>query len=159
VIDAHVHLAFAGPEQALAGGVVAVRDLGAPLSQALAWRTGPGQPAPGLPAVAGARAVLNAPEGDPAGALGAGRGAPVVGSVEAAAAAVRALAVDGVDVIKIALEPGAAGWPVPPPPVVRAAVETAHDLGLPVVAHALAADLVTRALDAGIDELAHTPVE
>jgi len=38
-------------------------------------------------------------------------------------------------------------------------VETAHGLGLPVVAHALTADLVTRALDAGVDELAHTPVE
>src|SRR5262249_52441282 len=97
--------------------------------------------------------------GYPSRSWGADGFALFVGSVESAAAAVRALAVDGVDVIKIALEPGAAGWPVPPPPGVRAAVGTAHDLGLPVVAHALAADLVTRALDAGIDELAHTPVE
>src|SRR5262249_36236797 len=86
------------------------------------------------------------------------RGAAPGGSGDSAVAAVRGLAADGVDVVKIVLESGA-GWPVPQPPVVRAVVETAHGLGLPVVAHALTADLVTRALDAGVDELAHTPVE
>jgi imidazolonepropionase-like amidohydrolase len=38
-------------------------------------------------------------------------------------------------------------------------VDTAHRFGLPVVAHALTADMVARALDAGVDELAHTPVQ
>jgi imidazolonepropionase-like amidohydrolase len=71
---------------------------------------------------------------------------------------VRGLAADGVDLVKLALEPGA-GSPVPQPVVVRAVVETAHRLGLPVVAHALTVEMVCRALDAGVDELAHTPVE
>jgi imidazolonepropionase-like amidohydrolase len=57
------------------------------------------------------------------------------------------------------LEAGEGQWPVPAPPVVRAIVETAHGLGLAVVAHALTADLVGRAIDAGVDELAHTPTE
>jgi imidazolonepropionase-like amidohydrolase len=43
--------------------------------------------------------------------------------------------------------------------VVRAVVDCAHDHGLAVVAHALRRDMVHRALDASIDELAHTPTE
>ncbi|MGB9378034.1 MAG: amidohydrolase family protein, partial [Mycobacteriales bacterium] len=38
-------------------------------------------------------------------------------------------------------------------------VDAAHGAGLAVTAHALTAAMVERALDAGIDELAHTPVE
>jgi imidazolonepropionase-like amidohydrolase len=64
-----------------------------------------------------------------------------------------------VDVVKVALERGDAGWPVLPPQVLRAVVRAAHAAGLAVVAHALTADLVARALDAGVDELAHTPIE
>jgi imidazolonepropionase-like amidohydrolase len=67
--------------------------------------------------------------------------------------------VDLVSVIKIALEPGSTGWPVPDPATVRATVEAAHSAGLRVVAHALRADMVGRAVDAGVDELAHTPTE
>src|SRR2546429_6061 len=43
--------------------------------------------------------------------------------------------------------------------VARAAAEEAHRLGLRVAAHALDADAVRRALAAGADVLAHTPVE
>jgi imidazolonepropionase-like amidohydrolase len=38
-------------------------------------------------------------------------------------------------------------------------VETAHDAGLRVTAHALTAEMVSRAVDAGVDELAHTPLQ
>jgi imidazolonepropionase-like amidohydrolase len=158
VVDAHVHLAFGGPEDALAAGVVGVRDLGAPPELARAWRTPPGPPPPGLPVVTVAGPLLTAPDGYPSQSWGADGFAAFASSAESAAALVRALAADGVDLIKIALEPGA-GWPVPQPPVVRAVVETAHALGLPVVAHALTTDMVARALDAGVDELVHTPVE
>jgi imidazolonepropionase-like amidohydrolase len=158
VVDAHVHLAFGGPELALAAGVVAVRDLGAPRRDALAWRTGAERPAPGRPVVAVAGPVLTAQDGYPSQSWGAHGFALFAGSPESAAAAVRGLAADGVDLVKLALEPGA-GWPVPQPPVVRAVVETAHRLGLPVVAHALTVEMVSRALEAGVDELAHTPVE
>jgi imidazolonepropionase-like amidohydrolase len=158
VVDAHVHLAFGGPEQALAGGLVAVRDLGAPLADALGWRTGPGRPPGGRPRVAVAGPVLTAPGGYPSRSWGAGGFAAFAGTPEQGGELVRRLAVDGVDVIKVALEPGA-GWPVPPLPVVRAVVEAAHQIGLAVTAHALSNEMVARALAAGVDELAHTPVE
>jgi len=48
---------------------------------------------------------------------------------------------------------------VPQPHVVRAIVEAAHDAGLPVAAHALSVEMVVRALEAGVDELVHTPVQ
>jgi imidazolonepropionase-like amidohydrolase len=63
------------------------------------------------------------------------------------------------DLIKVALEAGDQGWPVLAPDVLAAVVDTAHDLGLPVAAHALSVDLVQRAVDAGVDELVHTPTE
>jgi imidazolonepropionase-like amidohydrolase len=43
--------------------------------------------------------------------------------------------------------------------VLRAVVAAAHDAGLAVVAHALTAEAVGKVLDAGVDELAHTPLE
>jgi len=62
-----------------------------------------------------------------------------------------------VDLIKLALEPR--GGPVPEPEVAAAVVEAAHAAGKPVTAHALTLAMVERALDAGVDELAHMPVE
>ena len=72
----------------------------------------------------------------------------------------RGLAGDGVDVVKVAVERGPEGaWPVPPTAVLRSVVDAAHGAGLKVVAHALTVEAVGRALDAGVDELAHTPAE
>ena len=48
---------------------------------------------------------------------------------------------------------------MPSTAVLRAVVEAAHGAGLKVVAHALTVEAVGRVLDAGVDELAHTPVE
>lgn len=155
VVDAHVHLAFGGPDEALRGGVVGVRDLGAPLERALGWRTGPGT---GAPYVAVAGPLLTAPGGYPANGWGADGFASFVGSPAEAAAAVRRLAAAGVDVVKLALEP-AGGQPVPSLEVATAVVRAAHGTGLAVVAHALGVAMVERALDAGVDELVHTPTE
>jgi imidazolonepropionase-like amidohydrolase len=81
-----------------------------------------------------------------------------VDSPQAARAAVAELARDGVDVVKVALEP-AGGQPVPSLRDVTAVVGAAHDAGLRVTAHALGLAMVRRALDAGVDELCHTPTE
>jgi imidazolonepropionase-like amidohydrolase len=160
VVDAHVHLAFGTAEEALRGGVVAVRDLGAPRGDALRWRTGHRSPPPGRPYIGVAGPILTAPGGYPSRSWGADGFAAFVANPAGARQAVRHLAGDGVDLVKIALEPGADDqWPVPAPAVVRAAVDAAHDAGLRVVAHALTAEMVGRAVDAGVDELAHTPVE
>jgi imidazolonepropionase-like amidohydrolase len=172
ICDAHVHLGFdpvarsalnSDAGRCTAGGldtgVVGVRDLGAPMRWASRWQTGRRVPLPGAPFVAVAGPIVTAPNGYPSASWGSEGYAHFVASAAEAVAAVRQLASEGVDLIKIALERGDADWPVPGPRTVRAVVRTAHDLGLPVVAHALSADMVLRALDAGIDELAHTPTE
>lgn len=156
VVDGHVHLAFGGPELAVAGGVMAARDLGAPPAQAAAWRT-TGPPVPGRPVVAVAGPLLTAPGGYPSRGWGRDGFARFLATPRDAHLAVAELAAAGVDNVKLALEP--AGGPVPPPEVAAAVVVAAHDRGLAVTAHALTAVMVARALDAGVDELCHTPVE
>lgn len=146
IVDAHVHLAFGSFAEMRATGVVAVRDLGAPPSSAREWRSAQ---------VAVAGPLLTAPGGYPSRSWGAGGFAAFVDSPGEALRAVAAL---DVDVVKVALEP-AGGQPVPSPEVVRAVVEAAHARGLAVTAHALTEPMVLRALDAGVDELCHTPVE
>lgn len=150
IVDAHVHQAFAADAGVLGPGLVGVRDLGAPLERALGWQRS------GAVSVSGP--VLTAPGGYPSQTWGRDGFSLAIGSPAEAMAAVRQLAEVGVDVIKVALEPGP-GWPVPKPATLLALVECAHGLGLCVVAHALSLDMVRRALDAAVDELAHTPTD
>ena len=152
LVDAHVHLAVASPDDIVHLGVGAVRDLGAPLLHAQEWRAGVG------PVVAVAGELITAPGGYPMNSWGAdGFGWPVRDAADASAA-VRRLVEGGVDLVKLALEP-ADGQPVPDLPTCRALVDAAHAAGLAVTCHALNALMVTRALDAGVDELCHTPTE
>jgi imidazolonepropionase-like amidohydrolase len=150
VADGHVHLAFADDVAALpALGVVAVRDLGSP-----AVLTG----TPGGPIVASTGPLLTAPGGYPSRTWGAsGFARPVSGPAEAAVA-VAELVAAGAGLVKLALEP-AGGAQVPDAATARAVVDAAHRHGLAVTCHALTVEMVLRALDAGIDELCHTPVE
>ncbi|HEY5335826.1 MAG TPA: amidohydrolase family protein [Mycobacteriales bacterium] len=152
IVDAHVHLAFGAPLDELRGGLVAVRDLGAPPAQARAWQ------ASDQLDIAVAGPILTADGGYPSTSWGADGFARFLGSPGECRAAVRDLVGDGVDLVKVALEP-AGGLPVPTPQQVRAVVDAAHKAGLAVTAHALTVDMVQRVLDAGVDELAHTPVE
>ncbi|HWL36069.1 MAG TPA: amidohydrolase family protein [Frankiaceae bacterium] len=144
--DAHVHLAFGTFEEMRRGGVLAVRDLGAPPHLARQWRG---------PDVEVAGPLLTAPGGYPSSSWGADGFARFVRDADDAREAVREL---DVDVVKVALEP-AGGQPVPAPEVVSAIVDEAHARGLAVTAHALSEPMVVRALDAGVDELCHTPAE
>ena len=150
IVDAHVHLAFGEPSQMLAGGVVAVRDLGAPHRDAIRWRRLQ------APRVEIAGPILTAPGGYPSRSWGSNGFAGFVDEPEQAERFVTAL-VPNVDVVKLALEPR--GGPVPTPEVSAAVVTAAHAAGAKVTAHALSVEMVERALDAGVDELAHTPVE
>jgi len=168
LIDAHVHLSPATETAetpdiplltGLETGLVGLRDLASPLRQARLWRTGHQPPPPGWPAVAVSGPVLIAPGGHLAGCWAGTAAAEYVSSPAQARWAVQRLAADGVDLIKLGLDPGPKAGPVPPPVVVQAVVSAAHDAGLPVLAHALSAELVGRALDAGVDELAHVPAE
>ena len=160
IIDAHVHLAFGSAEEALCGGVVGVRDLGSPRRDALRLRTGHRRPPARTPYIGVAGPILTATNGYPSRSWGANGFASFLATPAQARLAVRGLAGDGVDVVKVAVERGPDGaLPVPSTAVLRAVVEAAHGAGLKVVAHALTVEAVGRVIDAGVDELAHTPVE
>jgi imidazolonepropionase-like amidohydrolase len=148
--DAHVHLAFGSTRDLLAGGVTAARDLGAPPTDALAWRGSPDL------AVEVAGPLLTAPGGYPSTSWGSAGFAAFVDDPEQATRLVTGLAAT-VDLVKLALEPRTG--PVPDPATCRAVVDAAHAAGRQVACHALSQDMVERALDAGVDELAHTPTE
>ena len=148
--DAHVHLAFGNPEDMVAASVVAVRDLGAPPVDAARWRR------LAAPRVTVAGPLLTAPGGYPSRSWGSEGFAAFVDEAEQATRLVTGLAAQ-VDVVKLALEPN--GGPVPDAEVATAVVEAAHAAGRDVVCHALTVEMVERALDAGVDELAHTPTE
>jgi imidazolonepropionase-like amidohydrolase len=169
IIDAHVHLtgpatttpAISAPTDqsgfqltGLETGLVGLRDFGAPLRQALRLRTGHQSPPTGWPVVGVSGPMLAAPGGPAAGSA-----TEFVNSPVQARWAVQRLAADGVDLIALALEAGGSARAVPPPAVVRAVVLAAHHAGLPVVAQALSAEFVSRAVDAGVDELARIPTE
>lgn len=175
VIDAHVHLSLAPGASAhdalgaIGPGLGGVRDLGSPADaaarlqsanlrgarRALGLRGGPRGPA-----VAVAGPLLTSPGGYPSTTWGAGSGvSTLIASPAQAQLVVRSLAARGVDVIKVALEPGASNLPTPSRAMLRSVVQAAHEAGLPVVAHALRVRMVIRALDCGVDELAHTPTE
>ena len=174
LVDTHVHLAFdasADPvanlarrqdgevmeamaragQAALRGGVTTVRDLGdrGYLSLGLRGR-------PDLPTIVAAGPPITTPSGH-CHYLG-GAAAP---TIEGVRAAVREHAARGVDVIKIMasggnLTPGSRQDLAQfPPEVLRAAVDEAHRLGLPVTAHAHAVAAIADAVAAGVDGLEH----
>jgi imidazolonepropionase-like amidohydrolase len=152
-IDAHVHLSVAGDVASIAraelrGGVAAVLDLGEP------ERLLPLSAAPLRVRFAGP--LLTAPRGYPTQSWGAGGYGLELAEADDARAAVQRLAKAGARFAKLAFD---RRFPVLDPAVARAAVQEAHRLGLQVAAHALDVEMVRRALDAGVDILAHTPVE
>jgi imidazolonepropionase-like amidohydrolase len=154
VLDAHVHLAFAGEpiavaRQELRCGIAAVLDLGAP--EGLLRQLGMLQ----LKVVASGP-LLTAPRGYPTQSWGAGGYGLELSSGVDARAAVARLAGAGVRFIKLAFDPRFA---LLAPEVARAAADEAHRRGLLVAAHALDAGSVRRALEAGADVLGHTPIE
>ncbi len=104
---------------------------------------------------------------DPAGRNGAGQdpldALAVADSPAAARKVVTSLIADGVDLIKVCL--GDVAGPARPgrSPLrydeLAIVLEAAHTAGLPVIAHALTVAAVELALRAGVDELAHVPLE
>lgn len=102
--------------------------------------------------------VLTAAGGYPSRSWGADGFAVALTDPAAAGRLVADLVADGVDLVKVAVE-SSDGQPVPGRAELRAVVDAAHEAGLRVTAHALTATAVTRVLDAGVDELAHTPTE
>jgi hypothetical protein len=149
--DHHVHLGLVDVDAVGDAVLSAVDDLGWELDQALDWRhCGPG----GL-RVRVAGPFLTAPGGYPYGRSWAPEAAVVaLDSADAAGAVVAGLIDAGVDMIKVVLH---TGMPLLGDRQLGAAVDTAHRLGRPVVAHTEGEGQAERALAAGVDVLAHTP--
>jgi imidazolonepropionase-like amidohydrolase len=178
LIDAHVHLAFdasadpvaslaaasddevldgmrAAARTALAAGITTVRDLGDRGYLALRLRDElAGDPAGG-PQVLAAGPPITTTRGHCWYLGGEADG------VDGVRAAVRARAERGADVIKVMasggdLTPGT--YPYQPqygPEELRAAVQEAHRLGLPITAHAHASAAIWNAVNAGFDSIEH----
>ncbi|GAA5150969.1 amidohydrolase family protein [Amycolatopsis dongchuanensis] len=174
-VDAHVHLAFdasadpvaalaarddeqaldamrAAARTALLGGITTVRDLGDRNYLALRLREEPGP----LPTIVAAGPPITTPAGHCHYLGGAVEPTP-----EAMRAAVRERAERGVDVVKIMasggrLTPGTRqDLPQFGEDELRAAVEEAHRLGLPVTAHAHAPQGIVNAVEAHVDGVEH----
>jgi enamidase len=160
IINAHVHYS-SDPvvrHNLLMDGVTSVCDLGSPLraihnfERELDWYN--------RPTARGFKAgpILAAPGGYPATVYGSGWHYGV-STLEEAEAAVLEILDRGVDVIKIALEPGDPQnpWPVLGVEQVQAIVDVAHAHNIPVRAHVRRVEMLDIALDAGVDVIEHIP--
>jgi imidazolonepropionase-like amidohydrolase len=171
LIDGHVHVTrtlTGGAETALLSfleaGFTSLRDIGtatALLDPSVTLTEGLTEQ--GLsPRLFWAGPIITAENGYP---LTLARYAPVgeaVASPEEAAALVGRLADEGARIIKIGLEKGYLadeGWPLLDLETVRAITDRAHERGMLVTAHITSMDELRVALDGGVDNLAHAPLE
>ena len=164
-INAHVHAAYSAfTLNAWAkGGVTTVRDLGAfgPYTRAKFVIRDTLNANPKCARLFAVGSFINAEGGYPMAYWGGQ--VVTVTSPEEARQAVNKLIDDGADAIKTAMESGYAfgqsGWPLLSPEEAAALVDTAHKRGKPVTAHVTSAPDLDRALDAGVDEIAHMVVD
>jgi imidazolonepropionase-like amidohydrolase len=164
-INSHVHAAY--DEETLKawarGGVTTVRDLAViePYDPAVLRARDALNTVPGCARLVAVGPFVNAEGGYPI--VHWGGHALTVASPEEARQAVNRLADDGADVIKTAFESGStfgqSGWPLLTPDEATALVGTAHERGRLVTAHVTSAGDLGRALDAGVDEVAHMVVD
>jgi hypothetical protein len=172
--DHHVHLGLIDPSALMPGGLTHVIDLGGDpamtgrLRDEAALRASPDavppggeppdpvQPDPVLPAIHIAGAFLTCVDGYPKGRSWASDDAVVeLERPEDAESAVQLQAAHGASVIKVTLN--SVDGPVPSPELLTAIVRAARAEGIPVAAHVEGEGMTRRALDAGVNVLAHTP--
>ena len=153
-IDAHVHIGFAEPIEVLRRGVTTVRDLGWPPRAIFELaRRSRSADFPG-PLIVAVGPILTAPGGYPTRAAwappGTGR---ELRSRRRARRAVRELCEAGVHAVKIALNPPAG--PVLDHHTLGALTAEAHEWERRVTAHVHGLEELDKAIDCGVDELAH----
>lgn len=152
-IDAHVHIAFADPHTVVANGLTTVRDLAWTPSQI--WplvRASQSDRFDG-PRLLAAGQMLTVEGGYPTHSGWAPPGAARIVGRDDAKDAVAEQVESGATVIKVALN--AEAGPTLPERVVREIVAEAHTHGLRVSAHVTGLHQLRKALDSGVDELAH----
>lgn len=106
--------------------------------------------------------LITAPGGYPLSVPEYRAGGQAVESAEDAVALVDELADGGARIIKLGLDQGYygdAGWAILSLDVVSAIADRAHEHGMRVTAHVTSLDEVRLALDGGVDDLAHAPLE
>jgi hypothetical protein len=175
-IELHAHLAFqkVPADTVLRHGITTLRDVGGPLHQPYGGD--------GSLRVLTSGPIITTPGGYPIPSLGESDIAVPVADERQARETVRKLVEGGAAVIKVALEPGgeagapwsgghahahghaehaghSASWPLLPENVVKAIVDEAHKLNRKVAAHLAEERGAQIALNAGVDEWAHTPCE
>jgi imidazolonepropionase-like amidohydrolase len=153
-IDSHVHIGLASPREVLGGGVTTVRDLAWPPRDIWPLAAESKHDDWGGPEVLAAGQMLTVPDGYPLGAAWApsntGR---AIRSASEAREAVDEQADAGACVVKVALNDLVG--PTLDAPSLEAIVETAHARGLRVTGHVHGLSELHKALDVGLDELAH----
>jgi imidazolonepropionase-like amidohydrolase len=156
-INTHVHNAYVARNLRTwaQAGVTTVRDLGHSLGRRYFSIRDRLRADPRNARLIAAGPLVTVPGGYPI----AGNDFPslTVTSPEDARIKIEQLIDDGADVIKITLTSGHA--PSLSPEEAAAIVDTAHQRGIPVTAHATTAEDLLRALDAGVDDVAHMAVD
>jgi imidazolonepropionase-like amidohydrolase len=156
-INTHVHNAYNARNLQIwaQDGVTTVRDLGHRLGRPYFAIRDRLRADPRNARLIAAGPLVTVPEGYPI----AGNNFPslTVTSVEDAREKIGQLIDEGADVIKITLTSGRA--PSLSLEEAAAIVETAHERGIPVTAHATTAKDLGRALEAGVDDVAHIAVD
>ena len=156
VVDRHVHIGLSDPAAVAAGGVTGARDLAWPADTIFSLAEASESPSFNGPLIRAAGPMITCPRGYPtrAGWGPKGTGLEVEGPDEAAAAA-RDLLERGAAVLKVAMNADAG--PTLSDQELVAVCDTAHDAGTIVTAHVQGAGQASRAVGAGVDELAHCP--
>lgn len=151
--DNHVHRGLIDATLLRANGISRVLDLGWDPATARTWTAAPDATTP-VTDIAGP--ILTVPCGYPAesGWAPAAASRPI-GSVDEVEAAVAEVLAAGGRVVKLALNSDAG--PTLDDDILAAIVTTAHRSHLPVVAHTEGRGQAARALETGVDVLAHTP--
>jgi imidazolonepropionase-like amidohydrolase len=160
-INAHVHAAYDEDtlEAWAKGGVTTVRDLGAfgPYSAELFDFRDEVNEKLHCARLVAVGSFINVAGGYPI--VYWDGNAVTIESPEDARQKVHQLIDDGADVIKTAIESGVtfgqSGWPLLSPEEAAAIVEAAHERDTPVSVHVTVSRDLERALDAGMDEIAH----
>jgi imidazolonepropionase-like amidohydrolase len=156
-VNTHVHNAYNARNLQIwaQAGVTTVRDLGERLGRPYFATRDRLRADPHNARLIAAGPLVTVPGGYPI----AGNNFPslTVTSPQDAREKIEQLVDEGADVIKITLTSG--GAPSLSPEEAAAIVETAHARGIPVTAHATTAQDLLRALDAGVDDVAHMAVD
>ena len=153
-IDTHVHIWFADPGTVLRRGVTTVRDLGWPPADIHPLARRSGAPDFDGPAILAAGQMLTVPGGYPTRAAWAPSGTGrELASPSEAEPAVEEQAAAGAVTIKVALN--AAVGPTLDAETLRAVCDAAHARRLRVTAHIFGLHELEKAVDCGVDEMAH----